>query len=215
MTRYTLSSLSSVELNAASKAMLAAAESRTSGDAVWRRRKLREIRTLLALCQEAPYRLKLRYMDIESETLRLVLALNCPVPLEPFAGGPLRQAVAAELAIVYPREVMLEPMKGTSFLEVLRPSEVFHPNIAAGEHQRMCLGATLRNFPLVELIVLSYASLAFQVATIDRFDPAGVLNPEAARFFEERPDALPLTREPFLRAAGAAPARQSVGVSHE
>jgi hypothetical protein len=38
-----------------------------------------------------------------------------------------------------------------------------------------------------------------QNTLIDRLDPAGVLNPAAAEWWQRNTHLIPLTREPFLR----------------
>ena len=196
-----LSSLATVALDASYTPILESAGRRMSGDPVWRRRKLSELRQFLALVQILPQRLKLLFMDVESDAMRLVVALHCPVPLRPRNGGPLRRADgdAAVLGIIYPREVLLGPLPGTRFIEILQPSDVFHPNVRGDRPQVMCMGATLpRGFPLTELLVLAYASLSCQQITVDRRDHAGILNVEASGWYEANPGTVPLTREPFF-----------------
>ncbi|MBI3985546.1 MAG: hypothetical protein HY343_01385 [Lentisphaerae bacterium] len=204
----TLANLDSIVLNEASAALLASAKSRVSKD-LWGRRIIGELSSLCALCQEAPYRLRLLHLDLDAGPLRVILALHCPVPLRPVEGGPLRRAESAMLGIVYPREVLLGPLPGTSFVTILEPGDVFHPNVAAIRPQQMCLGATIRGFPFCEILVLAYASIGLQICTVDRFDHVGVLNSDAARWFEANPGVIPLTREPFLRGPPASVANES------
>jgi hypothetical protein len=200
--KYSLANLNDVPLDARHHTILAAAEGRASGDPIWRHRKLAEFRSLLALCQIAWYRIKLLFSDLESETLRVVIAMHAPVPLAPIDGGKLRRASddTAIGGITYPRDVLYKPLPGTAFSEILTPAGVFFPTVSFGERQAVCLGPIMPiGIPLTEILVLTYITLCMQIATVDSRDPAGVLNPEAADYYSINPQLFPLSREPFLR----------------
>ncbi|MBU1695071.1 MAG: hypothetical protein KJ726_09180 [Verrucomicrobia bacterium] len=194
-----LNQLDQVVLNNASQALMKAAAACMDRATAWGRRKLVEYGELVKLAQIAPYRLRLADCHLDADPLMVLVAMNVPVPLELNVDGTLRQSDLAVLGIVYPEAVVKQPLPGTAFVEVTYPPDVFHPNIAKGPRQQLCLGATMpRGIPLREIIVLSYAALCGQSVTIDFHDPVGVLNLEACRFFEAHPQALPLTKEPFL-----------------
>ena len=48
-----------------------------------------------------------------------------------------------------------------------------------------------------DLVLMAYGALSLQTTQFSLADPAGVLNPEAARWFQANPTHIPLTREPF------------------
>ena len=65
--------------------------------------------------------------------------------------------------------------------------------------QPLCLGANVaRGFPLREAVLASYAALTLQTATIDDRDPAGIMNREAALWWQANAARAPLSRAPFL-----------------
>jgi hypothetical protein len=128
-----------------------------------------------------------------------MLELEVPVPLRPGPDGSLRLAGRALLGLAYPREAAFRPLPGLAFLQVLEPNDVFHPQ--AARDGRFCLGPSLPpGIRVVNLVALAYAALAMQTVQLDQYDPAGLLDPEAACFFQNHPGALPLTRRAFLEA---------------
>jgi hypothetical protein len=200
--KYTLANLNEVPLDARNRTILAAAEGRASGDPIWRHRKLAEFRSLLALSQIAWYRIKLLFWDLESEALRVISALQAPVPLAPIDDGRLRRAPddTAIVGLTYPREVLYKPLPGSAFSEILTPAGVFIPTISSGERQAVCLGPAMPiGIPVTEILVLTYITLCMQIATVDSRYPAGVFNPEAANYYSLNPQLFPLSHEPFLR----------------
>jgi hypothetical protein len=205
MTANSLRGLNSVPLDDASSIFLEAARRQVTGDPVWQRRKLLELSQVLRLCRLAPYRLKFLMADLKSEPLRLILELRCPTPLQPRNEGSIQVAPGVELGIIFPREVLIKNLPGTRFVQILSSDEVFHPSVSAAHPHVLCLGATLPrgSISVCELLILSYAalSLAPQVITLDRFDPAGILNEQAALWFQTT-GMYPLTTEPFLRREG-------------
>jgi hypothetical protein len=77
---------------------------------------------------------------------------------------------------------------------------VHHANVAAGGRpQRLCLGVNLpRGFPLREAVLSTYAALSMQSVMVDELDPGGVMNSEAALWWQANPGRIPLTAKPFL-----------------
>jgi hypothetical protein len=178
-----------VRLSLASSAML--------GPASWQARKRSDLRELLALAARSP-RLHVSGMDGRTE-LRVGLELVVPVPCRPQADGPIVVAQRALLGVRYPAEALLTPRPGTDFVTVLAPRAVFAPNIAAGLDQRLCLGASLpAGIPLREIVLASYAALSMQTVTMDPEDPQGLLNHEAALYWQQHAADLPLTRASLL-----------------
>ena len=66
-----------------------------------------------------------------------------------------------------------------------------------GNH--FCLGANLaRGYPLCEAVLGAYAAFAMQSVAIDERDPAGVMNHEAACWWQQNAARIPLSTVPFL-----------------
>ena len=70
-----------------------------------------------------------------------------------------------------------------------------------------------------EAVLASYAALTLQSVMIDELDPAGVMNKQAARWWQANTGRIPLTSTPFLAplragesAGEAAEAAEAVGV---
>ncbi len=188
--------LDRVALDARSAAVLAATEKSCGGAPPWRQRKLAELLAFLRLAILSQ-RLRVIHADLELD-LRIVFALRAPVPCAPDAEGRLRLAPHALLGLRYPETAVRLPQPGYAFVQILDPPDVFHSNVALGT-QQLCLGAHLNPaIRLTELVLLTYGALTLQTISLDVLDPAGVLNPPAALFFQEHPESVPLTREPFL-----------------
>jgi hypothetical protein len=171
-----------------------------AGSMAWRKRKEAEARDLLAL-SEITSRFEVGFLDLR-ESLRAMAVLHAPVPLCPDGQGKLRIAPFALLGITYPEEAVRRPLPGYGSVQLLQPSGVFHPNGHPQSPQLLCLGAALPvSIQLKEIVLMSYALLTLQTVMLDEMDPAGVMNREAARYFQERMHLVPLTREPFLDPA--------------
>ncbi|MHC4710269.1 MAG: hypothetical protein ACYTA3_07565, partial [Planctomycetota bacterium] len=56
--------------------------------------------------------------------------------------------------------------------------------------------------PVSEIVLLSYGLLSMQSVMLDPDDSAGVMNVEAASFWQARLGDIPLSDEPFLRPVG-------------
>jgi hypothetical protein len=189
--------LSRRELDAGRQRRLEQARGRSGGDAPFRHRKASEAHELLALEAVAPPgRLSVLTLDLHQD-FRAMLALEVPVPRRPSPDGVLRVADRAVIGLVYRREAAFQALPGLAFLQILEPLDVFHPQ--AAPDGRFCLGPSLpAGIRVVNIVALAYAALAMQTVQLDQYDPAGLLDPEAAIFFQNHPSALPLTRRAFL-----------------
>ena len=194
-----LSSLASVRLEGRDLRMLESALTSNGGPAPWQRRKGAEARDILALAAlAAPGRMSVEVLDLE-ETLRAVVALRVPVPLRPLEDGGLPVARGAILGLTYPIEALARPMPGYAFVQILSPAGVWHANVADRPGQPLCLGAQLpAGLPLRETVLLAYGALSMQTVMVDEADPAGVLNAEAAVWWQRNLHRVPLSAVPFL-----------------
>jgi len=178
------------------EAMLSAAAAANHGHAVWRARKLAEAEDLVAMARRA-HRIVLEALDLGT-SLRAVVRLTTPVPLLPRAGA-LVTADRAVLGIRYPQEALLRRLPGTAFVQILYPAAVWLANAAAGPFQVLCLGVDLPiGIRVTELVHLAYRALSVQEIQPDERDRAGVLNVEAARWWQQNRGLAPLTRAPLF-----------------
>jgi hypothetical protein len=168
------------------------------GPPPWRARKESEVRDLLALEQIAD-RMTVLGIDWTTE-LRALVRLCAPVPCMPPGARDLVVADEVDLALLYPEQIIRGPLPGYSIVEILSPRHVQHANVSTGgPSQRLCLGVNVpRGYPLREAVLASYAALTMQCVMVDEQDPAGVMNGEAARWWQANPDRIPLTTKPFL-----------------
>lgn len=200
VSRYGLSDLPRVPLLPAHESALEQARERMLGAGFWRAAKLSAMRDVLALARIS--RLEVIGIDPTTE-LRVLIRMPCCVPCLPPAAPELVVEQQVELSLRYGEEILRGPQPGYSIVEILRPFHVHHPNASAGPAQRLCLAASLpRGYPLREAIVASYAALTLQSVMLDERDPAGVMSPAAARFWQQHMHRIPLTREPFLAPPG-------------
>jgi hypothetical protein len=192
-------------LSEANRQRLEEATEMCRGDAPWRARKRIEAHDVLQLGQAAPPgRLAIGFIDLR-QSMRVLLMLETPVPCRPAADGPLVVATSAVIGLTYPREALSASLPGWSFMQILEPAGVFHPNVG-GPGQVLCLGTQLpAGIRTRELIQMTYAALSMQSVQIDEGDPAGVLNIEAARWFQQNRRRIPLTTTPFFVPTAAAP----------
>ena len=164
------------------------------GPTPWVKRKGVEARELCGLVQRAP-RLELRALDLRTE-LRAHLTLDVPVPVRTQAGmTPVR---GAQIGLVYPMHALRGALPGYAFVRVLRPRPVWHPNVHA-LGQELCLGVSLpAGLRVVELVLASYRALAMQTLQVDERDAAGVMNAEAALWWQQHLELAPLPTEGLL-----------------
>lgn len=192
-----LAALAQVVLSPEHQRGLEEAVKAAGGPPAWKHRKQAEARDLLALAQIAP-RLQVGWIDLATD-LRALLLLRVPVPCRPGAAGDLVIERQAVLGLTYPQAALRQPLPGYSFLQVLAPADVWHANVAFGPVRPLCLGAALpANVRVKELVLMAYGALSMQTVQIDEQDPAGVMNPEAARWWQANAGRAPLTRAPFL-----------------
>jgi len=194
-----LAALGEVRLAPPRQELLDRAMRDAQGTAPWRARKGAEARELFALEALAPPgRLIVRNLDAR-EGLRALVMLDVPVGCRPGGSGPLVVERGAVVGIHYPQEVLYRPLPGPSLVQILAPLGVWHANVSTGASQHLCLGATLPpGVRLKELVLMTYGALSMQSVMIDATDPAGVLNYDAAEWWLENRDRLPLTSVPFL-----------------
>jgi len=196
-----LQNLSRMPLSPASIAQLDLLDSQSSGSRAWRARKRVEAHELLALAEIAPTRMKVRAMDLRADLIAFV-DLRVPLPLQDAPSGEMRVHEGARLVFALPASWLTESLPGTALVEILAPLRVFHPNVHDKPPQRLCLGPYIEAaLPLRELVLLAWGALSLQTVQLDERDPAGLLNLEAARALQARPDLIPLTREAFLTSS--------------
>jgi hypothetical protein len=199
--RTGLTGLSGTVLAPRRAAALAALTAGAGGGASFRARKGFEARELFAL-EQISDRLEILRLDLGHE-LRALVRLRVPVPCRPPAGDALVVAREALLGVLWPEEILRNPLPGTAFLQILAPRHVFLPAVSFDALQVLCLGTAVAvGTPVRELILAAYAALSMQAVVIDERDPAGVLNAEAARWWQAHTDRIPLSREPFLAPRG-------------
>ena len=179
--------------------MLAEAILSCSGPAFWRHRKKAESRSLLALAQVSG-RMVVHELDL-AEALRAVIGMETPVPCRPDESGQLRIAREALIGLKYPEEAVRLPAPGYAFAGILLPRDVWHANVGwPKDGQPICLGQSMpAAIPLNEIVMLIYGALSLQTVMIDERDAAGVMRADAARWWQQNLDRIPLTREPFIR----------------
>jgi hypothetical protein len=195
--RGVLAALSQVPLDDTYQRMLDEAAALMEGSPMWRRRKMAEARDLLVLAQISQ-RLRIEMLDLGA-SLRAVLALRAPVACRPGEDGQLRLSDGALLGLTYAEEALRQPLPGYAFFQVLLPNDPWHANIPFGPIRPLCLGDRLpAGIRVKELILMAYGALTMQTVQIDEFDSVGVLNVEAARWWQRNMSHIPLTREPFL-----------------
>lgn len=169
------------------------------GSPPWRSRKQVETRELFALSQISG-RMVVKEIDIR-EALRAILLLEVPVPQLPNHNGELQVANEAIIGLIYREEAVEQPQPGYSYLKILAPRGIWHANVGPNKRgQPLCLGLSLpAAIPIKEIILMAYGALSMQTVMYDEQDSAGVLNPDAARWWQLNLSKIPLTREPFIR----------------
>jgi hypothetical protein len=193
-------SLSDVQTGPRHAALLASAKSMSGGCAAWRYRKAAEA---MELCQLAELSGRLLILGIDlTADLRADLLLRVSVPCLPNPGEPLVVADTARLGVIYREDAIVLPQPGYSFVQILAPHPVWHPNVSADRVQVLCLGPSLpAGVPLREIILMAYGALTMMGVQLDPGNSAGVMNPAAADWFQRNPARIPLSRESFLKPA--------------
>ncbi len=199
-----LHALSTVPLTGAHQSMLNFARSACGGSGPWQQRKISDVRDLLALAQVSR-RFSVLWIDLLAD-IHLLIDMAAAVPCLPDVSGPLRMACGARLGIRYPQEALFESQPGAAFVQVLDPCFVWHPNVryatSINQPVPLCLAPQfVAGTLLTEVVILSYLALTMQAGLSDPSDPAGVLNFEAARYYQKANIPIPLSREPFVKPA--------------
>ena len=192
-----LSALEKVQLRPANRQMLDAACRDCAGSAVWRNRKSAEAHDLFALSELAS-RFKVEFLDLR-ESLRALVAMRVPTPCLPNSDGNLHVVPQIHLGITYPEEALRLPMPGFTLVEIIHPQHVWHANVSSEGPQMLCLGTQLpAGIQLKDIILMTYGAINMQNIMLDEMDAAGVLNPEAARWWQQNIHRLPLSKEAFI-----------------
>jgi hypothetical protein len=203
-----LSDLDRVALSPRNQERLRKLRETSLGPPPWRARKVPEVRDLLALEQIAD---RMTVLDIDGTTeLRALVRLRAPIPCMPPGGSELEVADQVDIGLFYPEAILRAPLPGFSIVEIISPRNVHHANVAGGGlPQRLCLGVNVpRGYPLREAVLASYAALTMQSVMVDEQDPGGVMNGEAALWWQANQDRIPLTTEPFLAPLRAVRSRR-------
>lgn len=193
----TLADLPQVRLTPQHQSLLDHAAGLCGGPPEWRNRKIAEAHDALALAQIAN-RMSVAQLDLFND-LRILIQLRVPVPVLPDPRQALQIAPLAVLGIVYRFSTIGHAEPGYSFVQILAPAPVWHANVSLQLGQMLCLGPLLpAGIPLKEIILMTYGALSMQTVQLDALDPAGVLNPIAADWWQRNLNLIPLSREPFL-----------------
>ncbi len=196
--REGLAALDDQRLNSRHRRMLQLACQTAGGSPVWVRRKTAEARDLLALSELAPQRLHVDSLSL-GEELKAICRVRVRVATRGSNDQEVEIAERALLGLSYPRQALLEPQPGYAFFSILEPDGVWHAQVSRFPVQRLCLGDTLpAGIRIKELVLMAYYALSMQAFQINAADPAGVLNMEAAQWWQRNVERIPLSRAPFL-----------------
>ncbi len=192
-----LAQLESVSIAPECEAAIEEIRHNTQGSIVWRFRKAAEARDLFAL-SEISSRMTVLALQAETE-LRALIRLRTLVPCLPAGETELVIRREVDLVLSYPEAILHKPLPGYALVEILKPRDVFMPNVSFGVPQLLCLGANVpRNYPLREAVLGSYSAICMQTVTVDERDTAGVMNGVSARWWQLNSHRMPLSKEPFL-----------------
>lgn len=205
-----ISKLVEVDLKDIYRVQYDLAAARCVGSGPYEARMKVELHEYLALAQVSGGRIEPLRATLEGE-FGLHCIMRTPVPIKT-AADEVAIFDWAHLQFRYPEEALRSALPGTAFVRIVKPSEVFHPNVSAiGPGipiQALCLGAAMPPaIRLRELVLIAYGALTMQSVTLDLMDPAGVLNPDAALYWQAARDRIPLSTEPFLNNRRPLPAR--------
>ena len=195
---FELQDLSDVELNPLHKKWIEQTREQSRGPESWTQRKCCELGDALALSQIVPDD-GVRILPVSGvEALQILVHMTVPVPVMPSPGADLVIEQQAVLQVNYPQEVMRQNLPGMSFVNIGQPRGVWLAN-ANPVDGTLCLGHTLpRNIPLREVLWLTYSALAVQLSMWDERDEAGVINVDAARWWQLNQHRAPLTDKPLF-----------------
>ncbi len=194
-----MAGLDNVKLSDRNARLHEEAVSNCNGSAAFRSRKGAELLSILKLCELAPAR-RLSVLNCDlSEMMRVTLAMEVPVPCRD-AGGEFTVRERAVLGLMYHQEALIRPLPGHAFVLILAPENVWHANVSAEiPGQPLCLGESLPVGPRsVEIILSSYGALSMQTVMTDEADPVGVMNINAAKWWQQNTHLIPLSETAFL-----------------
>ena len=132
-----------------------------------------------------------------------------PVPTMPDRGGDLVVADRALLRVNYEEEALRSALPGYAFVLVLSPTDLWLPNAGTPAGfpeslripQALCLGPSIApGTPVTELLLRTYSALTMQSVQLDPHAAEGVLNPGAARWWQDNTSRFPLCRQGLLEA---------------
>ena len=195
-----LSNLTDVELDEFHLGLYENAVENCPGTGHYQKRMLAEYREALAMGQTSG---KIKPLGVTFEgVFQLQFILQTPVPTKD-EEGEMKILDWAHVHLAYPENAVFQPSKGTDFVRIMIPPNIFHPNVSHSipglPIQALCLGTTIpAGIRVRELILMIYGALSLQSVQMDIFDPAGLLNPEAAEWWQINRERIPLTREPFF-----------------
>lgn len=202
--RPVLAELDQVVLKSELQEMLDEAYEDCGGAPVWRGRKRAEARELVALSQVAS-RITVEQLDLR-DALRAVIHIRTPVACLPDQNGPLELEEHAILGLTYYEKALHEALPGYAFVQILMPRPCWSASISYDVAQALCLGKSLpAGVRVKELVLMSYGALTMQTTQINLLDPAGVMNPVAALWWQANGHRVPLSHEPFLTDADRPP----------
>jgi hypothetical protein len=197
---FGLSDLAKVQLDATQTEILERAIKSSSGPPAIRARKRAEAHDLLAMSQLAS-RLNVVELDL-SCSLRAAIHLRGPVPCRPTSDGPLKIEDATILGLNYRHESFAKPTPGWGFFQLLMPRRCWHANVSSDAVQALCLGLQLpAGVRVRDLVLMAFGALSMQSVQVDEYDPAGVMNKEAAIWWQANLNLVPLTGDAFISEA--------------
>lgn len=194
-----LDDLQHIQLDPHHQRMLASALQRSGGDPAWKARKQIEAADLLRLSQLAPPgRFSVIAIDLGLH-LRAVVRMTARVPCRPDEHNRLRVSPQAVLGFTYPKEALREALPGYAFFQILEPRDVWLPQVHQPD-QPFCIAASIPAGPRAAwLMLMAYGALTMQSVQVDAASPAGVFDPEIARWWQDNLRRYaPLSKTPFL-----------------
>lgn len=195
--RFGLADLAKVQLDATRSERLDRAAEYSGGPPAIRARKRAEAHDLLAMSQIAS-RLQVVELDL-SYSLRTAIHLRGPVPCRPNPDGPLQIEYDAMLGLNYRHESFAKPTPGWGFFQLLMPRRCWHANVSNDAVQALCLGPQLpAGVRVRDLVLMAFGALTMQSVQVDEYAPAGVLNKEAAIWWQANMSRVPLSDEAFV-----------------
>lgn len=203
-----LSDLAKVQLDTERMECLERAARDSGGPPAIRARKRAEAHDLLAMSQLAP-RLNVIELNLH-HSFRAAIHLRGPVPCRPTADGPLKIEYDTMLGLNYRHESFAKPTPGWGFIQLLMPRRCWHANVSSDAVQALCLGNQLpAGVRVRDLVLMAFGALTMQTVQVDEYDPAGVLNKEAAMWWQANLNLVPLTEEAFVSEADLIGSEQS------